>query len=358
MISLDQCQAWKFLHQLDLAFRVISCYISEKTNCNHCTPLSPLIMEIFYATLKSVAILMGIGLIGFWILARRIVPLDIMKVLMPLVLEVALPCMIFYNIINKFNPAEMPGWWTLPLWWIVMTSLFLVLSLLGMLYIDRKNRGVVGLSLFYPNATFFPLGIIPFIYGPDTNMLIELFLFTLFFPLAVFNGYIFFFRSKKTTHKFNIKDSKIFNRVLLATLLSVGLKLTHTDVYVPSFVVEITGILGAIALPLLMLTIGGNVFIDFSRRGKINYFSSFKFVITKNLLFPAFTLLFLMLLRPPQSVANLIIIQSVMPPLSAVPIFTARAKGNVSLANQFLVSSFICSIVTIPLCMWCYTVYY
>ncbi len=301
---------------------------------------------------------MGIGIIGFWILARRIVPLDVLKVLTPLVLEVALPCMIFYNIITKFSPEKMPDWWTLPLWWAAMAGLFLGLSLFGMLYIDKKNRGEVGISLFYPNATFFPLGIIPFIYGPDSSLLIELFLFTLFFPLLVFNGYIFFFRSKKATYKFSIKDSKIFNRVLLATLLSVALKLTDMDVYIPNFVIEITGIIGAIALPLLMLTIGGNVFIDFSRRGKFNYLASLKFVLTKNLIFPAAMLLFLILIRPPESVAKLMMLQSVVPPLSAVPVLTARAKGNVSISNQFLISSFICSILTIPLCLWFFSVYY
>lgn len=301
---------------------------------------------------------MGIGLIGFWVLARRIVPLDVLGVLTPLVLEVALPCMIFYNIIKRFDPVAMPDWWTLPLWWAAMASLFLVLSLFGMLYVDRNYRSEVGISLFYPNATFFPLGIIPFIYGADSTLLIELFLFTLFFPLLVFNGYIFFFRSKKAKFKFSIKDSKIFNRVLLATLLSVGLKLSGTDIYVPNFIIEITAIVGATALPLLMLTIGGNVFVDFVRRGKFNYFSTLKFVFTKNLLFPAVTLVFLVLVRPPESVANLIILQSVVPPLSAVPVLTARAKGNVSMTNQFLISSFICSILTIPFCMWCFSVFY
>ena len=38
-------------------------------------------MIIFFATLKSVAVLMGIGLIGFWILARKTVPLEVLKVL-------------------------------------------------------------------------------------------------------------------------------------------------------------------------------------------------------------------------------------------------------------------------------------
>lgn len=315
-------------------------------------------MVIFFATLKSVAVLMGIGLIGFGVLAKRIVPLDVLKVLTPLVLEVALPCMIFFNIISKFNPKTLPDWWTLPLWWMAMTAIFVVLTLFGMLYIDKQNRGEAGISLFYPNATFFPLGIIPFIYGSDNTLIIELFLFTLVFPILVFNGYMLFFREHKENFKFNLKDSKIFNSILIATLASLFLKLTGADFLVPGFIIEITGIVGATALPLLMLTIGGNVFIDFRRRGEFRLASCVRFVLTKNLLFPAVILGFIVLVRPSKSVAILMMLQSVVPPLSAVPVLTARANGNASLANQFLISSFICSVVTIPICLWCFSIFY
>lgn len=314
-------------------------------------------MDIFLATFKSVAILMGIGLIGFSILARRTVPLTVLDVLTPLVLEVALPCMIFYNIITRFDPVKMPDWWQLPLWWMLMIAFFAVLSKIGTFFIDRENKGEVGISLLYPNATFFPLGIIPIIYGTNSQLLVELFLFTLLMPILVFNGYTLFFRSK-VSFKFNLKDSKIFNRVLLATLLAVFLKLTGLSPYVPGPVIEITKIIGATALPLIMIAIGGNVYVDFKRRGNFRYFSALKFVLTKNLLFPAATLLLIIAVKPPASVATLIMIQSIVPPLSAVPVLTQRAQGNVALTNQFLISSFMFSIVTIPLCMWCFSMFY
>lgn len=311
-------------------------------------------MDIFFATLKSVAILMGIGIVGFWILARKTVPLDVLRVLSPLVIEVALPCMIFYNIITKFDPVAMPDWWTLPLWWAAMIGFFLVLSLIGMQYVDRQYKGEVGISLLYPNATFFPLGIIPIIYGADSPLIVQLFLFTLFMPILVFNGYSYFFPASKPK-RFNLKDSKILNPILIATILAVLLKLTSLESYVPGFIISITQMIGATALPLLMLTIGGNMYIDFTRRGHFNLKSSLKFVLTKNLLFPAATIGFILLLKPPIAVATLILLQSAVPPLSAVPVVTERARGNVALTNQFLVSSFVFSIITIPIFIWTFT---
>ena len=315
-------------------------------------------MNLFIAAFKSVAVLMGIGVIGFTILARKTVPTNVLRVLSPLVIEVSLPCMIFYNIITRFDPRQMPDWWHLPIWWTGMIAFFLVLSIIGMQYINRDYKGEVGIALFYPNATFFPIGIIPIIYGPDTPLLVELFLFTLFMPIIVFNGYGFFFRSKNVDRKFNISDSKILNPVLVATLLAVVSRLTRFDAIIPDFVISITEIVGQTALPLLMLAIGGNVYIDYSRRGKFDARSSIRFVLTKNIIFPAATLAMILLVRPPESVATLIIIQAAVPPLSAVPVLTERARGNVALANQFLVSSFICSILTIPLSMWLFSVLY
>ena len=187
-------------------------------------------MELFIAAFKSVAVLMGIGVLGFTILARKTLPINALSVITPLVIDVSLPCMIFYNIIARFDPQTMPGWWQLPLWWLGMVVFFLGLSLACMRFVNREYRGEAGMTLFYPNATFFPIGIIPIIYGPDTILLVELFIFTLFMPIIVFNGYTFFFRPKGQDRKFNFKDSRILNPILVATILAVVFKLTRIDV--------------------------------------------------------------------------------------------------------------------------------
>jgi len=311
-------------------------------------------MELLIAAFKSVAVLMGIGVLGFTILARKTLPINALNVITPLVLDVSLPCMIFYNIIVRFDPRQMPNWWQLPLWWLGMVVFFLLLSLVSGRFVNDRYLGESCMALFYPNATFFPIGIIPIIYGPDTILLVELFIFTLFMPIIVFNGYTFFFRSKRPDRRFSFKDSRILNPVLAATILAVVFKLTRIDAAIPDFVISITEIVGATALPLLMLNIGGNVYVDFARRGKFDIRSSARFVIVKNFLFPAATLGMLLLIRPPASVATLIIIQAAVPPLSAVPVLTERAGGNVALVNQFLVTSFVFSILTIPLAIWCF----
>ena len=74
-------------------------------------------MNLFITTFESVIVLLGIGLIGFLIIKKRIVPGKILGLLSPLALEIALPSLIFVNIIQNFSPSEAPDWWQLPLWW-------------------------------------------------------------------------------------------------------------------------------------------------------------------------------------------------------------------------------------------------
>jgi len=57
-------------------------------------------MHILNITLQSVAALLAIGMLGFWIIKRHIIPENILQFLAVLAIEIALPCIVFANIIN------------------------------------------------------------------------------------------------------------------------------------------------------------------------------------------------------------------------------------------------------------------
>ena len=307
-------------------------------------------MIIFWKVFESIVILLGIGFIGFAIISRKIVPIKILDVISPLILDIALPCLIFTNIILRFDPITFPEWWTLPLWWIGFIIITFLLSLAGMKLIKKKYRPELGISLLYPNAIFVPMVIIQNLFGDSSSILVELFLFTLFFPAFMFNTYHLFFQNRGSIkNKFNW--SKFFNPILIVTILAIVLRLTGVYQSVPNVLLSITKILGNTALPLILILIGGNVYVDFKRKGKIQLKSILLFVALKNFLFPLIILILLIIIKPVFSVAFLIFLLSVVPPITAIPILTKKAGGNASLTNQFLISSFFVSIISIPLAM-------
>src|SRR4030042_1615202 len=117
-------------------------------------------MDIFLVVLQSVLVLLGIGVIGFWITRRGVVPENILGFLSRLAIDIALPCMVFSSILVNFSPEEFPDWWQLPLWWFAFAAVSLALTLITSFTSDRETRDEYALNLFFQNGLFMPLIII------------------------------------------------------------------------------------------------------------------------------------------------------------------------------------------------------
>ena len=83
-----------------------------------------------------------------------------------------------------------------------------------------------------------------------------------------------------------------------------------------------------------------------------------RFVLFKNVIFPLVALGVLVLVRPAYSVALIILLESAVPPITSVPMFAERGKGNRALVSQFVVASFLASVVTIPVMVWLFGQYF
>lgn len=317
-------------------------------------------METFGLTFQAVAALLGIGVLGFWIVSKRTIPATLLTFLPALAIDFALPCMVLINILEKFSPGQYTDWWLLPLYGLIFNVAALVLSLLFSLISRKETRREFGMSLWYQNAIFFPVIILTGLFGKDNSYLVQLFLFTLFYPSIMFSTYTLFFRS----HSHRLNWRRIVNPVLVATLMGLALTLSGTAEYIPDFIVMIIAMLGAMAVPLFMLILGGNVYKDFRltnvaagvkrfQRGEV-----IKYVVIKNIVFPLVFLGILLLVRPSHNVAFLVLLQAAVPPVTALPIFAERCGGNRGITSQFIVASFLVSLVSIPAAIYLFTMFF
>ena len=303
-------------------------------------------MSLFTTTFESIAVLLGIGLIGFYIIKKNILPGSIIGLLSPLALEIALPSLIFINIIQNFSPTEFPDWWQLPLWWAFFTIFAAGLTFLFMFVSKKKSRREFALSLFYQNGIFFPLAIIAGMFGNDSKYVTYLFIFTIFYAAFFFSTYRFFFKDYKKS-KIDIK--KIIHPVLVVTIIAVTIKLVNIQIFIPNFAISIFILLGGMTVPLIMIILGGNIYNDYTKKGKLQTLEIIKFVSIKNFIFPIIFLGLLYLIKPSYPIAFIIVLQSAVPPVTAVPLVTERSGGDRSIVNQFIVGSFIFSLVSIPI---------
>jgi hypothetical protein len=311
-------------------------------------------MDLYITTFESVAVLLGIGIIGFYIIKRQILPGNILSILSPLALEIALPSLIFVRIIVNFSPEKYSDWWHLPLWWGLFTIIAFGLTLCFRFISQKKFRSEFAVTLFFQNAIFFPLAILAGIFPDDPSYMLYLFFYTIFYPPLFFSTYFLFFKTKK---KIKINWRRIIHPVLIATIIAIVIASLGLKISEDNFIIRIFSLLGAMAIPLLFLILGGNIYNDFREKGKLFLKETIKFVIVKNFIFPLIFLGILFYLKEyiPFHIGLILIIQSAVPPLTAIPIVTKRVGGNRSIVNQFIVASFSVSLVSIPLIIFLFS---
>ena len=314
-------------------------------------------MDLIITTFESVTVLLGIGLLGYWIIRRRILPSDNLGLLSPLALDIALPSLILVRILNDFSPTDYPEWWHLPVWWCFFTVVIAGLTYIFSFLSIKKFRREFAITLFYQNAIFFPLAIFAGIFPNDSSYQVNLFLFTIFYAAFFFSTYQFFFKGK---NKIKIDIKKIIHPVLIFTIIGIFITLIGVQSNVPYIIFSILTLLGGMTIPLIMIILGGNIYLDLKKIGKINYKEMTKFVIIKNFIFPFIFIAFLVFFKNyiPYKIALIILIQSAVPPVTAVPLVTERVGGDRTIVNQFVVGSFTLSLISIPLMVYLFELFY
>jgi predicted permease len=311
-------------------------------------------MNIFLVVLESVLVLLGIGVIGFWVTRRNLIPENVLGFLSTLAIDIALPSTVFANIVINFTPADYPNWWQLPLWWLAFSGIAFALTMATRYISSRETRGEFAMTLFFQNGIFFPLIILSGIFGTTTQFIAQLFIFMMFHPTLFFSTYHLFFRRKPG----QMRWQRIINPVLIATVIAIILQISSAKSYLPDFVVTIFQILGAMALPLVMIILGGSLYLDFQQKGRIYWSEIARFVVIKNIVFPLVFIGLLVLVKPGYNIALLIFLQAAVPPVTGAPILAERAGGQKSITTQFVFASFIASMVTIPAVFELFSVYF
>jgi len=194
-------------------------------------------MNLFNTIFQSVLALIGIGGMGFLILRRGILPESVISILSRLAIDIALPSIVFANIIVNFDPIRFPNWWQLPLYWILFMAIALALTRIGSLVSLKSFRSEFALSLFFQNGLFFPIIIISGLFGSNSPYIVQLFIFIILHPVLFFSTkHLFFKTNSNQTQESVLNWQRIINPVLVATLLAMFFVLTDIDKYLPEFV--------------------------------------------------------------------------------------------------------------------------
>lgn len=304
--------------------------------------------------------MLGIGVLGFWVIGRRRVPGTTLAFLSSLAIDIALPFLVLANLIKDFSAKNFPDWWQMPLWWLGFTMISLALSLIFSYIVKKEIRSEFRMSLFYQNGLFFPLIIINGLFGVGNPYLVSLFVFMALHPSLVFSTYTLFFSNKIPAQHLNWR--RIINPVMVTTLTGMIIGLAAINQHMPDFVIGISTMVGAMATPLFLLILGGNIYNDFMLKQngekKFQFRELAKFIIVKNLIFPIVFLGLLIVFKPDSNIAFIILLQAAVPPITAIPIFAERCGGNRAIGSQFVVGSFIFAVISIPVMIYLFNLFF
>jgi predicted permease len=277
-------------------------------------------MEILVFAFQVVVILLAVGILAYWIVRRVLIPTRILAFLTTVAIN-------------------------------ALTLLFMFIS-------KKEVRREFAISLFFQNALFFPLIILRGLFSFGQAYVIQLILFTFLQPSLVFSSYYLFFGKPPP----GVRWKRLLNPVLVITLAAFLVNWVGIKRYLPDFIIILAVLLGAIAAPLLIIVLGGGIYNKFRSRtrlkGSIRFREILKFVAIKNIVFPLVFLGLLILIKPDFPIAIIIILQSAVPPITAIPILTERSGGNQGITDQFLVGSFIFSVVSIPAVLYLFSIFF
>ena len=230
--------------------------------------MSP-ILEQFLAVFEAVAQIGLVVLFASWLVRRNIIPKNGVKLISDTVITVFLPCMIFSNIVGRFEPSELSFWWALPLsaalitiaGWGISTALFARMG--------PEKRELKPIA-FLQNAGYFVLPIGQMMLGEAFDQFaLYVFLYILANnPLLWLIGK-HFLRKREQNEAF--QWSHILSPPIYANIIALFLVATGTRAFLPDVVLNTATFLGEGAVPLGIFALGatlGTINIDLRRHLK------------------------------------------------------------------------------------------
>ena len=307
-------------------------------------------MEFFnYFKITSVAIIeiLLISALGFFMYKKKIIAKDGLQMLSNFLVEIALPFLIFHQLISGFRFSIYKNWWVFPLLSLGITIFgfgigYAMLKPLKDIKQPREFLSLIG----FQNSGYLPLILVTMIMPPGQkeNMLIYIFLFLLGFNLVIWSYGVWFLSHSKAE---NVEFAKLFSPPVIAILAALFLIGLGLDKFIPELILKPVKLIGDCTLPLAMILIGASMAgVDINQVDKK---AIGNIVLGKLFVMPILALAVVLVLKPPQLVGLLIILQAAMPSATSLAVITHRYNLDAKLISHGVFFTHVAAIFTVPL---------
>lgn len=303
-------------------------------------------MTTFEILLQQIGLFVIYILAGVILVRTKVLNKETLEAISKFVIKMALPVMIFINIIDGVNHEILSGSWPI----ILIAAGFYVVMFLVSLWMTKffhlaENRaGIYQAMMLFGNIGFMAVPVISNVFPGNGILYVSVFM--------IFDQFMLWTLGVKLTTPMGsgrFDPKKLINPATVAIL--IGMILMLTEVRIPSLLDTGLQKIGATASPLAMIYIGG-IFAELPLKKYMKEISLYGIVIVRMLL--AAILMFLVLGFFPvnEEIRLAMALITGMPTMTAV-VMMANASGldgDYALGGVFITT--VCGIVTLPFVCW------
>ena len=303
-------------------------------------------MTTFEILLQQIGLFVIYILAGVILVRTKVLNKETLEAISKFVIKMALPVMIFINIIDGVNHEILSSSWPI----ILIAAGFYVVMFLVSLWMTKffhlgENRaGIYQAMMLFGNIGFMAVPVISNVFPGNGILYVSVFM--------IFDQFMLWTLGVKLTTPMGsgrFDPKKLINPATVAIL--IGMILMLTEVRIPSLLDTGLQKIGATASPLAMIYIGG-IFAELPLKKYLKEISLYGIVIVRMLL--AAILMFLVLGFFPvnEEIRLAMALITGMPTMTAV-VMMANASGldgDYALGGVFITT--VCGIVTLPFVCW------
>jgi len=299
----------------------------------------------FWTSFQAVLEIALLALAGFVWVRKGWVPRTALPALSRVVVDLALPSLIFHRILTAFTPAFQGSWWVFPLMaaLLVGTGAAVGQLLSRVLGSEAHRREVTALSAFQ-NSGYLPLTLTLALFpqAEAARYHVAIFLFILGFNPLLWSLGVRWIAGKNAR-------PPLLTPPLAAVLLSLLFVFTGLRAWIPPVVLHTLQTLGGATIPLGMFLVGG-ILGSFSvepQRGERR--DTLVVVLTRLVLLPGLVWMMLPWLPLSPLARTLLFIESMMPSAVNTAVIAERYGGNSPFIARTLLITHLLALLTLPL---------
>ena len=306
------------------------------------------LLEQFLTVFEAVVQIGLVVLFASLLVRRNVIPKTGVKLISDTVITVFLPCLIFSNIVGRFEPSEFSYWWALPLsatlitiaGWGISTALFARMG--------PEKRELKPVA-FLHNAGYFVLPIGQMMLGGE----FEQFALYVFLYILANNPLLWligkhFLRKREQDEVF--QWSQVLSPPIYANIIALFLVATGARAYLPDVVLNTATFLGEGAIPLGIFALGatlGTLDIDLRR-----YLKPGILVLLQKLFIMPLVVLGAMALIPwmrsDPLLVLLFVLQGASPPATSLILQSKSYSDDSERVGTITVMCYIVCVISIP----------